>query len=497
MAYFNHAFCKSFLATSIVADGVNTSAFTAGEFGAVEGPYDWLSVMPPTGLTTNNLLFLVQGSFHTQDQIGNNPGHGGYSESIKSKGINPRYVTRLYSSSCQTATAATTQICVASDCAPCGENLFVRLDVKGSPALRFLNHNAYAIGDSSGDAAANGGPLPGLCCADTQEFLDPAMALAGAMQMVLADPIIAPFVAESGAGMAVTKDAASPQTDFDGITTFSAIVPGTTYVTATNVPVTGGTGTGGTVDITAVAGAVTAAVVNNPGNGYTLGDVVTITGGDGAATLTLATPSADAGSFTFSQILNGPYDPSVDPVADVVTACASVVGAYVDSQFGICSFDTRDHYEMEPVQIIGSVLDETGNPCNDCGVITNTEGVMEQMSGETVLRQLLLTEAYLQNPYNQGNKDSARIRQIELSDDITGAVTRADLYKTYYLQHSIPRMNNPSGVFDNDQYVYQIFVKCDDATTIAAMETLWGGIATLCGTYGNPIAYDPDADIIV
>jgi hypothetical protein len=58
-------------------------------------------------------------------------------------------------------------------------------------------------------------------------------------------------------------------------------------------------------------------------------------------------------------------------------------------------------------------------------------------------------------------------------------------------------MNNPSGVFDNDQYVYQVFVRCDDTTTRDAMEILWGAIATLCGTYGNPIAYDSDADIIV
>ena len=62
-------------------------------------------------------------------------------------------------------------------------------------------------------------------------------------------------------------------------------------------------------------------------------------------------------------------------------------------------------------------------------------------------------------------------------------------------------MNNPSGVFDNDQYVYQVFVACTDDTTIAAMDTLWGEIATLCsggGTdnYGNPITFDSDADLI-
>ena len=46
------------------------------------------------------------------------------------------------------------------------ESIYYVVDVKGSPALRFLNHNAYAIGDSSGDAAANGGPIPALLCCD-------------------------------------------------------------------------------------------------------------------------------------------------------------------------------------------------------------------------------------------------------------------------------------------------------------------------------------------
>ena len=37
----------------------------------------------------------------------------------------------------------------------------MRIDVKGSPALRFLNHNAYAIADSAN-----------VCCVDGQEYID-------------------------------------------------------------------------------------------------------------------------------------------------------------------------------------------------------------------------------------------------------------------------------------------------------------------------------------
>ena len=443
MAYFNHAFCKTFLATSALnADGTATSALTAGQLSVVDES-DWQSLAAGSIATAGGLLYLVQGSFRTSDNIGNNPGHGGYAESVKSKGINPKYVTRIWGAEVVAATQSTSTVSVASDCAPCGENLFLRLDVKGSPALRFLNHNAYAIGDSSGDAEANGGPLPGLCCADGQEFLDPALALAAAAQMVLADPIVSPFIAESTSVTALVLGA----------------VGGTGYTTAQNVATTGGTGSGLTLNITAAAGNVTAVTINTPGSGYTNGDVVTIVQGGGASDDETVTLTVEAGHgmavsiagvatvYTIAEVLDGTYVPSADPVTDQVTASVQFIGAYVSTQFGNCSFDTRDHYEKEPVQIIASILDETGDPCNECGVVTNVPGTMAQTLGHKVKLDLLQTDAYMQSPYNQGNADSARIREIEGSDLITAAVSsNTDLYKVYYLQHSVPRFNNPTGV---------------------------------------------------
>jgi len=60
------------------------------------------------------------------------------------------------------------------------------------------------------------------------------------------------------------------------------------YTTATGVVTTGGTGTSCTVDITAVSGVITAITINNPGSGYSVGDTLTITGGDGTATFEVA-----------------------------------------------------------------------------------------------------------------------------------------------------------------------------------------------------------------
>ena len=501
MAYFNHAFCKTFLATSVdAAGGTATSALGSGQLGLAVDT-NWQTVASAAGAT--GLLYLVQGSFRTSDTIGNNPGHGGYAESIKSKGINPRYVTRIWGSVCQAATQATSAITVASDCAPCGENLLLRLDVKGSPALRFLNHNAYAIGDSSGDAAANGGPLPGLCCVDGQEYLDPALALAAAAQMLLADPIIKPFVQElthgtAKYGISVTSAALTLRP------VASVAAPGVPTGTDYNVgdivsiaPSAGGEaalvevtaiGVGGTIDSVSL---ISGGYGHSTAAGVAVTNVVVADATAAGGTVDVTQGAVGSGTFAISSILNpvaGGFVASLDPVADAVSATVTFQGAYVDTQFGNCSFDTRDHYEKEPVQIIASLIDETGNPCNDCGVVVNTPGTMAQTLGHKVKKDLLLADAYMQNPYNQGNKDSARIREIEGSDLITGAVaSNVALYRAYYLQHSVPRFNNPTGVFDNDQYLYIIYTPCDpadpsaDTAEMLAIEGLLDTIATAAG----------------
>jgi hypothetical protein len=514
MAYFNHAFRKTWVVTSAgeAADGTATSALQPGEFGLVRED-NWQVDSAADIKAAKTLAYLVGGNLRASDNIGNNPGHGGYQESIKSKGINFNYVTRMGEAQPLAAAQATSEICLASDCAPCGENLFIRLDVKGSPALRFLNHNAYAIGDSSGDAAANGGPLPALLCCDgtktngdPQDHVDPVLAGAAAIQMLLADPIIKPFVREG-----VSSAAGIPATFGAGATTgtlFAGTYPG---VATTN----SGSGTGLTVDIVVGASAVTSIVVSSgtAGIGYAVGDTITVAGDLVGGTVTTDDITFDVATllasgagvevntngtktyFSIADILDATsstYSPSVEPVVENISVCFSLQGAYAETKFGSCSFDTRDFYGKEPVSIITSLLDETGNPCNDCGVSTNTAGQMAQTQGETVIRELLLTERYLQNPYNQGQADSARIREIEGFDEIVGAIDRSALYKAYYLQHSVPRFNNPSGVFDNDQYLYTVYVKSTDAAVITQMDTLWDEIAAQCQAVDNYTVVNDD-----
>ena len=494
MAYFNHAFNKTFIADSTLATaGTATSALTAGQVALVSDA-TWASVALPGAPGIGALGYVVQGSFYTKDTIGNNPGHGGYQESVKSKGINPRYITRLWQANCQTATQATASLSLGSACAPCGKTQFMRIDVKGSPALRFLNHNAYAIADSAN-----------VCCIDGQEYIDPTLILGVMAEMALSDPLIKPFVAEGdlmgvetatlsgGVGYSVTTGAASA---------------------ATTVSPAGGSGAKVNILTVSGTGAILTYSFANVGKGYAVGDVLTVvdSGSTTDATLTVtavtaggvitnSTTAAGAvtqGVYTIAQAqgkaASGNYVPSTDPNGTVkVTATVEFVGAYVDTVFGNCSFDTRDHYNAEPVEIIVSELDETGNPCNDCGVATQTPGSMQQTQGEEVVRELIMSERYRQSPYNQGNKDSARFREIEMSDELLSSVDRSATYKGYYIQHSVPRFNNPSGVFDNDQYVYKVYVKCSDAAAQTEVEKLMDALAAWATANGNAIAVEENA----
>lgn len=425
MAYFNHAFVKCFNPSKFVKeDGEATKDLKAGHLSVVDDA-SWRTLGPGNIGDAKGLIYLVQGSYHNipgGDVIGNNPGHGGYAESVKSKGINPKYITKAWKEACSAPTQSETCISVGPKCAPCGSALFLRLDVKGSPALRFLNRNAYAVGDSGG-----------VCCEDdgdptTQEYVDPALALATAVQMLLEDPIVAPFIAE--------KNAAS---------------------------------TGG-ITVTTAAGDTT---------------------------------------YTIAQVISGQgYTPT--PIADIVSVKACLVGAYVDTKFGNCSFDTRDFYGKEPVTLIASFLDESGDPCSDCGETTSTPGTMGSTYGDTVLREIIMTENYRQSPFNQGSRDSARIREIEGSDRILASVQRFDangdpvMYSAFYLLHSVPRFNNPTGVFDNDQYLYKVYVPCDGTEEsqilLKEISEVWEEIAELAniqvGSYpvagGAGEAQDPE-----
>ena len=526
MAYFNHAFKKTFLATGAtiasvpITDPSGGSLGTAGALGGymtnaslptyalnqiaaastlVNGSYENNYV----GLFTKDLLsassgdlssccplYLVGSAIYCKDKI--SPFLGGYQETNKSKLINPKYVSRFYSvDSCApsnnvvhvgstystlgggvltgsittpgagyTATGATPErtetttvtgtgtgltlfITVAAgvptvtgiaslgkgyevgdtvtindwagfapgtlavytiatvtpaidpvipgtNCCKeflCGETYNLRLDVKGSPALRFLNHNAYYT------ATAYTGCCPAGAIAPTPVDSTEVMILWA--NDLLRSPIVSPFFQ-----IAIQ--------DETGVIWYA---PGTNAA------------------FLAAEGASTWDLYTSPGH--------------------------------------------------ITNACAGLIlnGAYVDTRFGDCTFQISDFYEKQPINLYPSEVDLNGDPCEFTGICVVNECLGSQAMGlgESVLRDIILSESYRQNFF----ASDFRIREITQGNQIVNAVNRQALYYRDYLQHSVPRFNNPSGTFDNDQYLLEVIFT--DSTSAGAFETAVTGWLTTCG----------------
>lgn len=502
MSYFNHAFSKVFLGTQVSGSGAGQNPNTHMTNGFITfagiptsslsnlsltanlnfGPGSYGFFDPKTNLSVDASfassnsccpVYLASSALVTNDKIG--PFHGGYKESNKSKVINPKFIHRFYRvDSCApqqsvlsigttpatilaashaaittagsgltngtyanlpvtggTGTGMTATIVVAGGIttsvtityggfgyitgdivsvavpgagvdptftltytlAPgcsfdflCGESYHLRIDIKGSPALRFLNHNAYQTLSAYTGCCA--GPIP--------TAVDSTLVMINWASQIVNNAYLKSFVAP------VVYDEA-------GVAWYA---PGTT---------------------------------------------VTL---DGTAT-----------PVTSAQWWDAYVSPGHTAGA---TAGIRLFGAYVGTSFGDCSFQLTDFYEKEPVKLYASLTDLNGDPCTFEGICVYNDclGVQGMGFGETVIRDLIMSESYLQNHFHT----DIRMREIEQGNQILGSVNRNALYTRYYILHTVPRYNNPSGVFDNDQYMLEII----STGTNAALESFMSTWLTTC-----------------
>ena len=282
-----------------------------------------------------------------------------------------------------TASHAQTGCGISPDCCKeylCGETYSLRLDIKGSPAMRFLDHNAYYTADAYTGCCPEGAIAP-VAVDSTNVMILWASAITNS-------PIVSPFVQ-----VVVQAE--------DGTLWYA---PGT------------------------------------------------------SATF-LAANGADT------------WDNYVSP-GHTDGECAGLIlnGAYVDTKFGDCTFQVSDFYEKEPVRLYASEVDLTGDPCTftTLCVVTECQGLQVQGLGETILRDLKLSESYRQNFM----ATDFRIREITQGNQIVNAIDRNELYYRYAILHSVPRFNNPSGTFDNDQYLLEVF-SIDPLTQFNTDVTTW------------------------
>lgn len=488
MSYFNHAFRKTFVGTNGFINtltgklGTPGNILDGGEFAFVNAKtWDFVDAAP----TNCCNLVLVGGSIYQNDKIG--PFHGGYKETNKSKEINPRYVSRFYrvdpclpqnnvihigntaytddtvlelsindagaglidgvyndipldaiapavgvglianitvvggvvtfveivnggtgfNSTGDTVTTGSEIIPyvdptdpdnlqpifdvtagIGANCCKeflCGETYTLRVDVKGSPALRLLNHNSYII------ASAYGGCCPDGSIAPTP--IDSTLIFRQWAEAITRYPVISPFME-----IIVVDETGTPW-----------YAPGT----------------------------------------------------DPAF---LAAEGVDTWDHYVS-------------AGHITDACAGMVlnGAYVDTKFGNCTFQISDFYEVEPVRLYASEVDLNGDPCTFDGVcvVTECQGRQAMGLGESVARDVILSEQYRQNFFSS----DFRIREITQGNDVFNYINRNSLYYRYFLQHNVPRFNNPTSTFDNDQYLLEIITE----NKISAFETFVEDWLTVCG----------------
>ena len=363
MAYFPHAYKKVFVAASVETQaGQKSHQLSAGELGLLDKTFTSVAA---GGAAAGGLYYLAQGSYHTTDKLG--PFHGGYKESVKSKGINPKFISKIWTVAAAAPTNAILTVEAEGDCFKCGVERYLRLDVKGSPALRFLGRNAYFVAYWTN-----------YCCATGQTTVDPYTVLSTWAEQIAGDALVSPFV------QAVVEK----------------------------------------WDATANEGA---------------GDLVSSAG----HTVT----TSNHGKFHIK-----------------------LTGAYVDTKFGDCSFAPTDFYEREPVQLLASEIDETGNACNvACTTITEVQrGEQGNGFGESVLREFILSNRYAQEDF----QTDPRMREI-LNDIALTGVSRTASYKAFNILHSIPRSYNPSGMHNSDQYLLTVY-----AVDGSAASTAVGAICT-------------------
>lgn len=112
-----------------------------------------------------------------------------------------------------------------------------------------------------------------------------------------------------------------------------------------------------------------------------------------------------------------------------------VTAGYVDPRFGNCSFNPMDYYNVEPVKMELSLLQEDGDRCDvaDWPTVAQTQiGQIARQSGEYVIRELIMKDdAYLKHV----DQFSLEPRMREAFDmNNLGKVDRTAFYNLYYIR---------------------------------------------------------------
>jgi hypothetical protein len=486
MSYFNHAFQKAFVGVNAANPGsqgytqlnqgvlgTTGNILATGQFAFVN-PKDWKIQSTSYSGQACCPLILAAGSLYAKDKIG--PFHGGYKESNKSKEINPKYVSKFYfAPACAPSnnvihvgyTAYTDDQVLELSINNSGNNIvdgvYDAVTFSGGSGAGFIAKLTVVNGQVTVVEIVNGGTgynSGDNLTADAGQLLDNG---SGITQPVL-------YVTTAGAKAACKKDFLCGETynlrlDVKGSPALR-FLNHNAYLTLTAN--TGccpeGTIVPTAVDATEVYIKWAQQIVDSPLISPFVYPVVTAENNTlwykpGTDTSVLSAPAG----YT----IGGTWDHYVS-TGHVAGQYAGITlfGAYVDTKFGDCTFQVSDFYEKEPVRLYASEVDLNGDPCAFQGlcVVTECQGRQANGLGETVLRDVILSERYSQNFFHS----DFRIREITQGNQVLNAIDRSASYNRFYIQHHVPRFNNASSTFDNDQYLLEVIVASDVTPTDGA-----------------------------
>jgi len=525
MSYFNHAFKKVFLATGetqigtviTLPDGTTTTASTSDGYlisgGRPTYTLNQLSANSSTTATTDgyigwfnpktNLsvdindegfapccnLYLAGSAIYSNDKIG--PLAGGYQETNKSKMVNPKYVSRFYT--VEPCSPQNNVIHVGSTYWTAGGGVLTGTKVGGTG---YTPNSAVAVGVGTITTLGTGtglelsitiaggvptvtgivNPGKGYVVGDTVTIISPT----GTPSALAVYTINSVTAAHSQTGCGITTQCCkeylcgetytlrvdvkgSPAMRFLNHNAYATIDAYTGCCPEGEIAPS-------TVDSTGVFIAWANGLSTNPIVAPFLQIVVQTELGD-----LLYAPGTSAAFLALNAAQT--WDNYVSP-GHTANACAGLIinGAYVDTKFGDCSFQISDFYEKEPVRLYASEVDLNGDPCtfDTLCVVTECAGLQAQGLGETVLRELTLSESYRQNFLST----DTRIREITQGNQIISSIDRNALYHRSIIQHNVPRNYNPSGTFDSDQYLLEIF----SLTALTTFNNDTAGWLDSCGT---------------
>ena len=241
MSHFNHSFHKSFYIDKLVnntakktqdlaIDGNGTQLlgglYKSTDYTNIDNVATLQGYAPITDISALKRKFLIASESPRSSTIGGMStttgtgatavtwnSHGGYDESIKSKDIQINFINALGRADAAVGVAQTYEFqafggASSTSCWPCGSDPMVRIDLKGSDALRMLGHNAYRQFDIGG--VCN-------CCGDDGDYIDPVKAMAMIAKNIADDPILSKLIDTSATGAVATTYFA---TTADGGTTW-------------------------------------------------------------------------------------------------------------------------------------------------------------------------------------------------------------------------------------------------------------------------------------